>query len=380
MLALPVITSFAGLLPSFLFLGLCWLFFYATAYLFLDVNLSFEGNVNMITMAGRTLGTVGRVVCWVTYLLLLYSLTAAYIAGSAPLFVKGVKALGWEVPNWLGPFPLLVLFGLFVYLGTRSVDVVNRLLMAGLVLAYGALVMFLPSHVDMSLLTHVDFPAIRIAIPILFTAFGFHIIIPTLTTYMDRNVKELRLTLLIGSLIPFVIYAIWEFLVIGVVPLTGPISLCSAWLEGQPGSVPLAAIVQNSYITTLANFFSFFAIITSFLGVSLSLSDFLGDGLKMHRFTWGRELACLLTYLPPLGFVLTYQRGFILALEYAGIFVAILLGALPAFMAWTLPKYRTGPKRLLLATIMFISLFVIGLDLFERFGMLKDCMAVYRNV
>ena len=93
MLALPVITSFAGFLPSAIALGICWLFMYITAVLLLEVNLSCPGEPNMISMAGRTLGTAGKLVCWVVYLLLLYSLTAAYIAGSAPLFLQAFYAL-----------------------------------------------------------------------------------------------------------------------------------------------------------------------------------------------------------------------------------------------------------------------------------------------
>lgn len=364
MLALPVLTSFAGFFPSFLTLSLCWAFMVTTAYLMLDVNLSCPGEVNLISMAGRTLGVSGKMICWVVYLLLLYSLTAAYIAGSTPLFLHAFYVLtNVELPTWSGPFPLLALFGLFVYLGTRTVDYVNRLLMAGLVISYFALTIFLPSYVQSKYLMNIDFSAIWMPIPILFTSYGFHIIIPTLTNYLHHDARKLRLTIFVGSLIPFLVYILWEFLILGTVPLTGEAGLARAWEEGTSAIVPLSLVIKNPGITIAASTFSFFAIITSFLGVSLSLSDFLGDGLKMHRFTWGRELACLLTFAPPLLFALTYQRGFVLALQYAGLFVAILLGIMPALMAWTLPKYKRPEKRLLLSAVVLISLFVIGLSI-----------------
>ncbi len=373
MLALPVISSFAGFLPSFALLAICWLFLFTTALLLLDVNLAFPGEVNLITMAGRTLGVSGKALCWVTYLLLLYSLTAAYIAGSSPLFLQALHwATGWNAPAWLGPFPLLILFGLFVYLGTQAVDWVNRLLMLGLILCYVLLVAFLPSHIQLQFLKHSDPKAILVAIPVVITSYGFHIIIPTLTTYLNHDVKKLRLTLFIGSLIPFIVYAIWEFLILGVVPLNGEHSLFTAWQNGQTGAASLSYILQNRWITTAASGFSFFAIITSFLGVSLSLSDFLTDGLHMKRFSLGREFACLLTFIPPLIFVLAYQRGFIMALQFAGIFVAILLCILPAIMAWKLPSYRTFMRRALLLLVILASLFVIVLDIFEEAGMLKQ--------
>lgn len=378
MLALPVISSFAGFLPSFALLAICWLFLFTTSLLLLDVNLAFPGEVNLITMAGRTLGISGKAICWVTYLLLLYSLTAAYIAGSSPLFLQALHwATGWDAPTWIGPFPLLILFGLFVYLGTQAVDWVNRLLMLGLIVFYILLVAFLPSHIQLQFLEHSDPKAVLVAIPVVITSYGFHIIIPTLTTYLHHDVKKLRLTLLVGSLIPFIVYAIWEFLILGVVPLNGEHGLISAWQNGQTGAASLSYILQNRWITTVASCFSFFAIITSFLGVSLSLSDFLTDGLHMKRFSLGREFACLLTFIPPLIFVLVYQRGFIMALQFAGIFVAILLCILPAIMAWKLSTYRTLMKRALLILVILLSLIVIVLDIFEEVGMLKQLIGGY---
>ena len=378
MLALPVITSFAGFLPSFVLLGLCWLFLFTTSLLLLDVNLAFPGEVNLITMADRSLGGIGKAITWITYLLLLYSLTAAYIAGSAPLFLDLVHYVtGYLPPVWLGPFPLLILFGLFVYLGTQAVDWVNRLLMFGLILTYVLIVSLLPSHIQPTLLEHLDTKAMWVAVPVLVTSYGFHIIIPTLTTYLNHDKKKLRLALLIGSLIPFLVYSIWELLMLGVVPLHGEHGLISAYLQGQTGASSLSYILQNSWISTIVNAFSFFAIITSFLGVSLSLSDFLTDGLHMKRYSLGREFACLLTFVPPLVFVLAYQRGFILALQFAGIFVAILLCIFPALMAWKLPAYRAFKARALLVFVILVSLGVIFLDILEEMGTLRKLIESY---
>ena len=378
MLALPVISSFAGFVPSFFLLGICWLFLFITSLLLLDVNLSFKGEINLITMAGKTLGIWGKVVCWVTYLLLLYSLTAAYIAGSSPLFIEAFHyATGFTLPTWLGPFPLLILFGLFVYLGTGAVDWVNRLLMFGLILTYLLLVALLPSHIQPDLLKHVDKTAMWVAIPVLITSYGFHIIIPTLTTYLKHDKKRLRLALFIGSLIPFLVYTLWELLILGVVPLSGEHGLISAYIDGKTAASSLSYVLENAWISTIARSFSFFAILTSFLGVSLSLSDFLTDGLHMKRFSLGREFACLLTFIPPLIFVLIYQRGFLLALEFAGIFVAILLCIVPALMAWKLPAYKTFSRRFMLIVVILLSLGVIGLDIMEEMGSLKNLISGY---
>ena len=48
----------------------------------------------------------------------------------------------------------------------------------------------------------------------------------------------------------------------------------------------------------------------------------------------GKVLLLILMFAPPLLFSLFYPTGFILAVGYAGVFVAVLYGILPAIMVW----------------------------------------------
>jgi len=381
MLAIPMSTAFTGFFPTLGLLVVCWLFMTITALLLLEVNLHLKGDVNLVTMASKTLGVFGKVLCWSGYLLLLYCLTAAYISGSAPIFAMGIQAAtGWELPSWLSPFPILIFFGTFVYLGTRAVDLVNRVFIIALILSFALLVFFLPPYVDFNLLRHADSNTILVGLSIVITSFGFHIIIPSLTTYMNHNRRRLQLAVITGSLIPLFVYILWEFLILGTIPLTGEYGLISTWKSGGHTTQPLMHLIDNKWIGIGAGFFSFFAIVTSFLGVSLSLADFLRDGLKIKRTGKGRLIATMLTFIPPMIFVIVYEHGFLLALQYAAIFVAILLGILPALMAWTLPKpspYRSFFGRCLLITIILGSLFIIVVDLMQEDGKLNKLIEKY---
>ncbi|MDN3507254.1 MAG: aromatic amino acid transport family protein [Simkaniaceae bacterium] len=375
MLAFPTVTSFSGFFPSALLFVLIWLLMLSSSFFFLDANLSIKGQNNMITMAEKRLGLWGKIVAWVVYLLLLYSLTAAYITGCTPLFIEVVKDwTGYTMPHWLAPFALPLIFGGFVYAGTQGVDRINRILMVGLVVSFVLLIFFLPAEVDLSRLSHVDYPALQIAIPTVITAFGYHIIIPSLTTYLNRDRKALRKAILIGSLVPIIVYLFWQVLVLGAVPLQ---DLAGAFVKGEASTHPLARVLQNPFISLATKFFSFFAIITSFVGVTLSLSDFLTDGFKIKKTHSGRMLAILLTFVPPLFFVLSYPDGFYLALNYAGAFVAILLVFLPAAMVWNLKNYQTPLKRLFLSFVIFIAGAIVFLDIQQERGKLRPLIAKY---
>ena len=381
MLVLPVTSACVGFFPSLLIFLLCWLVMLATAFFFLDANFAVEGEPNLISIAHKTLGVWGQGLSWIVYLLLLYSLTAAYIAASAPLFTSAIEATtGYTIPQWVAPFGLPLVFGSFVYLGTLGVDVINRFLMLGLGISYLLIVGFLPEHIDTHLLTHVDWKPSALVFPVVVASFGYHIIIPSLTTYMRHDLKKLRWTLIVGSLVPLILYILWQVLILGVVPIEGDVSLMQAWREGESATIPLTQIVTNGWIKTGAHFFSFFAIVTSFLGVTLSLSDFLTDGFKIKKSWEGRLIACLLTFVPPLVFVFVYQRGFVVALEYAGAFVAILLIFLPAMMVWKLktPRfYATFWGKCLLIFVILFAICILAVDIIQQWGGLEFLISKY---
>jgi len=181
-------------------------------------------------------------------------------------------------------------------------------------------------------------------------------------------------------MLPLIFYILWLALILGVVPTGGEPSLVQAYQKGVSALQPLSLIVKSQWIKVGAHFFSFFAVVTSFLGVTLSLSDFLTDGLKIKKSWEGRLLACLLTFVPPLLFVFIYQRGFIVALEYAGAFVAILLIFLPAAMAWKLKKprfYSTFWGRVLIILVMAFAIFVVIVDILEQWGFFNPLIAKY---
>lgn len=382
MLALPVSTGMAGFFPSLVLFVFYWLYMTYTAFLMLEVNLKIGEGYNLITMAKATLGRPGQIISWIIYLFLLYSLTTAYVAGGGSIVIDVINGvLGTTYESWLGSLPLLLIFGYFVYQGTHSVDYVNRFLMFGLLIAYIALAIFLTPYVDSDLLWHMEPQYLLMGVSVVATSFGFHIIIPSLVTYLNRDVRKLKRVLFIGSAIPLIVYSIWECLTLGIIPIDGANGIVEGYQEGNNGANLLAALLGHSLLSLVATVFSFFAIITSFLGVSLSLSHFLADGLKIKEETRsGESLLLILTFLPPLVITFVDPRAFLSGLEYAGAFgVVTLLGLLPALMVWSERYHKKllhtstfevyGGKPLLLL-VMLISVAVMGLEIAIKMDLL----------
>ncbi|HSW71008.1 MAG TPA: aromatic amino acid transport family protein, partial [Gammaproteobacteria bacterium] len=229
MLGLPIVAAELGFSGSLLLLFGCWLIMTVSAFLILEVNLWLPQNNNLISMAKATLGPFGQIISWLTYLLLLYSLLCAYIAGGSDLFYSLFAMKGIELSQQTAAILFTIIFGSIVFLGIRSVDQVNRWLILLKFSAYFILVALLFPFISLDKLSsgnlaHLSSAA---AITVTITSFGFAIIIPSLRVYFSGNIPKLKTALLIGSLIPLFIYIIWDLVIMGVIPLQGKESLVS---------------------------------------------------------------------------------------------------------------------------------------------------------
>jgi tyrosine-specific transport protein len=375
MLALPVLTSLAGFIPSLFIYLICWLFMASTGLLFLEVAHWMKGDSNIVSMANYTLGKTGRYFAWTLYLFLFYCLTIAYIVGCGNI-VSEISQ--FTIPDWLGPIIFAILFAPLILIPTSLAGKINVFLVAGLGISYCAFVVMGFGYVKPELLARADWSKSLMVLPIAFTSFAYQGIIPTLISYMHGNIASTRRAILIGSFIPLIAYAIWEWLILGIVPTYGPGGLAEALQKGDNAVYPLRTFIQNPSVYYIGQSFAFFALITSFLGVTLGLRDFLADGLKIKKDWQGKMWLTFLTLAFPLVIAVVYPHIFLTALDYAGGFgCALLLGLLPVLMVWK-GRYDLGLNaqhqlpggRLVLA---ILGLFVV----FEVLNELKNVIAKF---
>jgi tyrosine-specific transport protein len=335
MLALPVANASFGFWPSTILLVVCWALMTLGALYMTEASLYVARGQHLVTMAKLTLGKPGVVVAWVSYVLLLYALLSAYISGGADVFGGLVKAQGYPISDWISITLFTMLFGLVVYQGIHSVDLLNRALMFGKLAVFVFLVFLIFPHTDAALLTHQITGANTSLVMILITSFGFAIIVPNLRDYFDQQAITLKKIVIIGSLIPLICYIIWDRTIMGAIPSGGSTGLIALQQSDHTTSMlalHLAKQVQNQVIHFLFNFFTTICMLTAFLGVSLSLMSFLSDAFKLEQM--GREglILFILTFLPPWVIVMFYPGAYMHALSYAGSCCVVLLLFLPAWM------------------------------------------------
>lgn len=336
MLGLPIVTGIAGFFPSLVMFFIAWLFMTITGLLLVEVISSFHTRVNIVSMSERALGNFGKLIAWVMYLFLFYSILVAYISGSGQLINHYLfRISSTNLPSWLGAVMFTCFFGAVAYQGTKVVDYCNRVFMIGKIVSYLGVIFLGLYYVDFNKLMYQQPKLSFFSLPLLVIAFGYHNMIPTLMTYVKNDARQLKKIILTGSLFALIVYVIWEIIVLGILPVNGPGGIIENLTRGRQASQAIMEIIGNTWVSYFTQALAFFALISSFLVQTLALIHFLADGLKMNKEKNETIPLCILALLPPLIFALIYPNLFIKALNFAGgICTVILFGILPVVLAW----------------------------------------------
>jgi tyrosine-specific transport protein len=364
MLALPVLTSYGGFIPAAVLCLIAWVVMSFTGLLFIELCLWVEGEPNIVSLAGRVLGRSGRIATWLLYIYFFYCLTIAYVSGGGALISEWSDGF---LPAWLSSLLFILILGPAVYAGAKAVEKVNVWMVAGLVASYALFLAVAWPHVDLEKLARTDWFYSLYGLPIIVASFGYQGLVPSLTAYMKRNARRVAITIIVGSAIPLVCYLFWEWLILGIVPFEGPGGLLQALETGESAVAPLRQLVYAPWIFYVGQCFGFFALVSSFLGVSLGLRDFLADGLRIEKSRWGRFRICAFMFLPAYLIAVIDPRLFLLALQYGGgLGGGLLLVFLPTLLVWV-GRYRKkikahyrapGGRAALIAVFIFVALLI----------------------
>ncbi|ELY4523029.1 tyrosine transporter TyrP [Cronobacter turicensis] len=366
MLAMPLAAAGVGFSVTALLLFLLWAVMCYTALLLVEVYQHHPASTGLGTLALHYLGKPGQWLAGFSMLFLMYALTAAYISGAGELLASSLSQwLDMRITPATGVLAFTLVGGLIVSIGTHSVDMVNRLLFtAKTVFLVVMLAMMMPHIHQVNLLTlPVEKGLALSALPVIFTSFGFHGSVPSVVSYMKGDVRKLKLVFITGSAIPLVAYLFWQLATLGAIPSDTFMGLLAnhAGLNGLLQAV--RDVVASPHVELAVHLFADLALATSFLGVSLGLFDYLADMFKRRRTVAGRAQSGLMTFVPPLAFALFYPQGFVMALGYAGVALAVLALLLPALLAWQSRKRHAAAWQVAGGNIMLAVIFACGIGI-----------------
>jgi len=336
MLALPVATGVNGFFPSVALMLFCWAAMTSSALLLLEVSLWMEDGVHFITMTSRLLGPLGKGLSWILYLFIAYASIIAYTAAGGMHISDALQGItGIFLSKGWSCLIFILLFGILIDFGARIVGKINGVLFCAMIISFFLLIFSGVTEVKAEYLLQRNWSGSFIAIPILLTAFSHQTMVPSLTHYLRRNPSSMRWAVVGGTTIALTGYVVWLWFVMGVVPIEGEYGLANALAKGDPATFYIRESVSAVWIGVVAEYFAFFAIVTSFLGMVLGLFDFLSDGLKIEKKGAGKLVLAAIIIAPTLFFSVFFERIFLLAIDTTGgVGDTLLNGIIPILMVW----------------------------------------------
>ncbi|MCX2960930.1 aromatic amino acid transporter [Rodentibacter caecimuris] len=380
MLAMPLTSAGMGFGYTVLLLVGLWTLLVYSGLLFVEVyQTANQLNDGVATLAEKYFGVPGRILATLSLLILLYALSAAYITGGGSLLSGLPTAFGMEAISLKTAIILFtVVLGSFVVIGTKGVDGITRLLFIGKLLAFAfVLFMMLPKVATDNLMAlPLNYAFVISAAPIFFTSFGYHVIMASVNSYLDGDVRQFRKAILVGTAIPLFAYLVWQLATHGVLAQSEFVRILQAdpTLNGLVNAV--REITGSNMMGEMVRIFSALALITSFLGVMLGVFEGLVDLFKRCHLPHNRISLTVTAFTPPLIFALFYPEGFISALSYAGLLCAFYCLILPIGLAWrtrqTHPNlpYRVMGGNTALAVALIIGIIIMLIPFLIQTGYL----------
>ncbi|MED7789241.1 aromatic amino acid transport family protein [Francisella sp. 19X1-34] len=340
MLSLPLIVASCGFVCAVILLILSWSVMYITALKLLSVCERYPIGANFTTMMHKSFSKFYLLVFSIIYLLLLYSLLAAYTTQGSSL----ISMLGGVTDNTsksqigISSIIFILIFVVFMF-SYKASDYTNRIFVSLKFVFFIVAMVVMFFYINLNYLG--DKPSgissFIYAWPTLLPAFGFHNIIPVIYEYQKGDIKRIRKSIFIGSICVLVVYIIWIFLALGVVPQHAIHSYHALFKLGNdtPGGLvsEIKAISGSNTLELALNLFIHIAVITSFIGVGISLMHYIRDIFARYNKGINNLAVALICFIPPLIFTVFYPKGFILALQYAAIFAVIVFVYTPTFLS-----------------------------------------------
>lgn len=377
MLGLPIRTIGIDIHIILFLFFFVWICMTISSIAMLEISLWLPENTNIISISNFVFGRKVSFFIGFLYILFLYSLISAYISGGSSMLLD-VFTVDCDnfYCNAIFCLVFILPFFLIVFLGLKFSDYINRFFFIVLIITYIFLTFKIISilNFNASNFKFLDTSLCFFSLPIILTSFGYNLLIPSLKSYLFNNIKLLVFVIVLGSFIPFLVYILWEYFIYSFLfSISNKLFVQTLFGYGNPAEKLMVLIGNNNVIVLyVISFFSLSALISSLIGVALSLYYFFFDALKLSYNSYFNKVACVLfVFFIPLLLSIFFQHGFMFFLSYAGAIASILLVVFPVYTLWygryikkISYKYILLNNKIILSFLLFFGFLVFFIDLF----------------
>lgn len=338
MFSIPIVTSGVWFSGSVALLIYTWFCMLISGLMILEATMNYPAGASFHTVVKDLLGKGWNTLNSLSITFVLYILTYAYISAGGSIIAHTLEGV-FGANQTLSGLVFAIVVAFIVWLSTRAVDRLSTILIGGMVITFVLSVGDMFTHVQPAVLFNQGgsdanyLPYALAALPYLLTSFGYHGNVPGLVKYYQKDSGAVVRSLVYGTLLALAIYILWQYVIQGNIARDAFKQVIAE--GGNIGSLlKQMGNVSSSYaVGQLLNAFSYMALASSFLGVSLGLFDFLADFFKFKDNQADRTKSALVTFVPPTLAALLFPNGFLYAIGFAGLAATIWAVIVPAMMA-----------------------------------------------
>lgn len=303
--------------------------------------------------AEKYLGGWGKKLMFLSMLIGMYGALTAYLIGVG----STLRAIlgGYEILYCMGAF---IILAIIVYLGLKAVGKTELYMQSITILLLVAISVYALFFVRGKNLQGFNITKVFIPYGTIFFAFLGTSAIPEMREMLRKEAKLMKKAILIGSIIPIILYALFAIAVVGVVGN-------SFEFLGANGGIATVALgeVLGEKINILGNLFATFTMATSFLTIGLAM-------VWVYRYDYKikKQTAWAITMFFPLVLALSGLTTFLKTIGVVGAISGGITGILIVMMHKRAKKLgdrkpEYSIKHYTLLSYTLLALFVLGIIL-----------------
>lgn len=285
-LAIPYVVSQSGFLIGFIIMVLLGLALLFLNLLVGEVVLRTKEQHQLIGYTEKYLGTWGKRVMTFSLLFSIYGALTAYLIGEGEV----LKAIfHWGHPLLYSLIFLVITAGI-IYKGIKATGKAELVLIIVLFVVVILVGIFSYDDINSNYLNTIDLAKFFIPYGVILFAFVGYQAIPEMQEELEREKRKMKKAIIIGSVIPIVLYVLFAFFIIGIIGLENFELLAP---NERIATVALS-IFSSPLLGTLANIIAVLAMFTSFLTIGIALAE-----VYEYDYLLSRSKALLLTFSVP---------------------------------------------------------------------------------
>ena len=280
-----------------------------------EIALRTKGSHQLTGYANIYLGKFAKYLMLFAMIFSVYGALTAYILKGGEFLSAVLSFTG------LSPITCSLLFfiaGAFlIFFGIKAIEKSEMLFFIFFIFVVLVIAFLTYPFIKTANLSSFDIKNIFIPYGVVLFAYGGIASVPEIREELKKNTKIMKKAIMFGSLIPFIIYALFAFAVVGV---TG--------INTTDGAIIGLGNAIGTHILMIGTLFGIITMFTSFLAVGLSLKEVYNFDLRLNKRI-SSALTCFIPLIVALSIIyISTHNAFFKVLDLTGAFSFSIIGIL----------------------------------------------------